>query len=158
MHPRISEVLVLAGLALSASLLLTGLSWPLMKSKKLFWESSYSVWTGVVKLWESNDLVLAGVLFFFCLVFPIAKLIALGAIWFMRLAEERRDQLLHWLELLGKWSMLDVFVVAILIVLVKLGPLASVEPREGVYAFCAAIISSMLTTMYINRLARRSHR
>lgn len=158
LSPRPSEILVLTGLALSATLLLTGLAWPLMKSTKLFWENNYSVWTGVVALWKSNDLVLAGVLFVFCLVFPVAKLIALGVIWFMQLPEERRDQLLHWLELLGKWSMLDVFVVAILIVLVKLGPLAKVEPREGVYAFCAAIICSMLTTMYVNRLARRSRR
>lgn len=158
LHPRVSEVFVLTGLIMSIALLLTGLSLPLMNSQKLFWKSSYSVWAGVVALWEANDLILASVLFFFCLVFPIAKLIALGVIWFMRLPEERRDQLLHWLEMLGKWSMLDVFVVAILIVLVKLGPLAQVEPREGVYAFCAAIISSMLTTMYITRLAQEPRR
>lgn len=50
--------------------------------------------------------------------------------------------------------MLDVFIVAILIVLVKIGPLAKVEPRTGVYFFSAAIAASMLTTMYIDRLAR----
>lgn len=148
--------MVILGLFLSATLLFTGLSLPLMNSQKLFWKSSYSVWTGVVALWNSNEILLAGVLFFFCLVFPITKLVALGVIWFMRLPEERRDRLLHWLEILGKWSMLDVFVVAILIVLVKLGPLARVEPREGVYVFCAAIISSMLTTMYITRLTHQA--
>ena len=63
--------------------------------------------------------------------------------------------ILHWLGLLGKWSMLDVFIVAIMIVLVKLGPLARVEPRSGVYVFAAAIGMSMLTTMYIDHLARQ---
>ncbi len=77
-------------------------------------------------------------------------------IWFWPLPGERRAAWLHWLGILGKWSMLDVFVVAILIVLVKLGPVARVEPRVGVYVFCAAIACSMLTTMYIDRLARRS--
>lgn len=158
LHPPIREALVLLGLLSSTTLLFTGLSLPLMNSQKLFWKSSYSVWTGVVALWNANEILLAGVLFFFCLVFPITKLVALGVIWFMRLPEEQRDRLLHWLEILGKWSMLDVFVVAILIVLVKLGPLARVEPRVGVYVFCAAIISSMLTTMYVNRLASQSHR
>ena len=50
----------------------------------------------------------------------------------------------------------DVFVVAILIVLVKLGPFVKVEPRAGVYVFAAAIASSMLTTMYIEALAKHS--
>jgi len=54
--------------------------------------------------------------------------------------------------------MLDVFVVAIMIVLVKLGPLANVTAQQGVYFFCAAIVASMLSTMYVTRLARRSLR
>jgi len=48
----------------------------------------------------------------------------------VRLPEVQRQKLLHWLGILGKWSMLDVLVVAILIVLVKLGPLAKVEARK----------------------------
>ena len=51
--------------------------------------------------------------------------------------------------------MLDVFVVAILIVLVKLGPLAKVEPQSGVYVFCAAIVVSMVTSMYVESLAKK---
>jgi len=54
--------------------------------------------------------------------------------------------------------MLDVCVVAILIVLVKLGPLAQVEPQAGVYVFAAAILCSMLTTMYVERLAHKPPR
>ena len=105
-------------------------------------------------MWHANELLLAAVLFFFSIVFPFIKLAALLVIWFVRLPAEKRQELLHWLGILGKWSMLDVFVVAILIVLVKLGPLAKVEPRVGVYVFAAAILFSMLTTMYIDRLGR----
>ncbi len=50
---------------------------------------------------------------------------------------------------------LSMAVVAILIVLVKLGPLANVQPRTGVYVFAMAILASMLTTMYVERLARQ---
>ncbi len=149
----IHAVVVPAALLLSTGLLLKGLSLPLLYSQKLFWESTYSVWTGIVALWQQHEYVLASVLFFFSIVFPIVKLLSLAVVWFQKLPEEQTVRLLHWLRILGKWSMLDVFVVAILIVAVKLGPLASVEPRRGVYFFCLAILCSMFTTQYINRLA-----
>lgn len=94
-------------------------------------------------------------LFFFSIVFPFVKLAALAIIWLVRLSDEKRLQLLHWLGLLGKWSMLDVFVVAILIVLVKLGPVARIEPRLGVYVFALAILASMMVTVYVDRLTRQ---
>jgi len=157
LHPK-HALIVPAALVLSTILLLIGLSLPLLYTQQMFWKNTYSVWAGVVALWQKNELLLATVLFFFSIVFPIVKLLALAAIWFVKLREDRRTVLLHWLGLLGKWSMLDVFVVAILIVLVKLGPLAKVEPRAGVYVFTAAIIASMLTATYVDRLARASNR
>ena len=157
LHP--AHAIVPLALLATTVLFLVALSLPLMHAKQQFlwqkWESSYSAWSGVVALAEQNELALAAVLFIFCIVFPLVKLGALAAIWFMRLADADREKLLHWLEVLGKWSMLDVFVVAILIVLVKLGPLAKVEPRAGIYVFAVAILASMLLTVYINRLARR---
>jgi paraquat-inducible protein A len=159
-HPR--NVFVPLALLVVTAVFLLALSLPLMHAKQQFlwkrWESAYSAWSGVVALWEQNELALAAVLFIFCIVFPLVKLTALAVIWFVRLADEDREKLLHWLEVLGKWSMLDVFVVAILIVLVKLGPLAQVEPRAGVYVFVAAILLSMLLTVYVTLLARQSHR
>ena len=158
LHPH-HEFVVPAALLVSTGLLLRGLSLPLLHAQQMiFWKSSYSVWEGVVALWRANELLLAFVLFFFSIVFPFAKLISLAVIWWMRLVDEQRASLLHWLEILGKWSMLDVFIVAILIVLVKMGPMARIEPRSGVYVFAAAIVCSMVTTMYIARLARCPHR
>jgi paraquat-inducible protein A len=140
----------------SLSMLLVGLSLPLMRVQKLiFWKNEYSVFTGIVGLFKDNEIVLASVLFFFSMVFPFAKLSALLVLWWAPLAERSRRKLLRCLAVLGKWSMLDVFVVAILIVLVKLGPLASVEPQPGLYFFCLAILASMVTTMYVEFLAKR---
>ena len=159
-HPRRYDVPAL--LLLSFALLLTGLSLPLITIKQSVlwkhWENHYSVFTGVVSLAHQGDYFLAGVLFFFSMIFPIVKLLALAWVWWIPLAEERRLRLLHGLAILGKWSMLDVFVVAILIVLVKLGPLVEAEPRVGVYFFAAAIVASMLTTVDVSRLARSSLR
>jgi len=53
----------------------------------------------------------------------------------------------------GKWSMLDVFIVAILVVSVKLGAIASVEMRYGLYAFATAVVLKMYTAA-INRRMR----
>ena len=156
-YPR--HLVVPLTIAGSTVLLIRGLCLPLLHTQQLvFWKSSYSVWEGVVALWDLREYSLALILFFFSMVFPFIKLISLWLIWFVRLADEPRARLLHWLGVLGKWSMLDVFVVAILIVLVKIGPLAKIEPRAGVYVFASAIGTSMLTTMYVERLARRPRR
>ena len=156
LHPK-QTLVVPAAILFSSALLLIGLSLPLLHAQQLlFWKSSYSVWQGVVVLWQQNECILAVIVFFFSMVFPVVKLLSLAIIWFIRLPEEQRAKLLYWLETLGKWSMLDVFMVAILIVLVKLGPLAHVEPRSGVYFFAAAIFASMLTTKYVDHLARRT--
>jgi len=121
----------------------------------VLWKNEYSVIAGVHGLWEQGQYALAIILFFFSIVFPLFKLAMLSFIWFIRLAERKRQAVLHWLGILGKWSMLDVFVVAILIVLVKLGPLAKVQPQRGVYWFAAAIFLSMITSMYVDSLAQK---
>jgi paraquat-inducible protein A len=152
-YPRRIEVPLL--ILLSFVLLLVALSMPLMKIEKMvLWKNEYSVIAGVRGLWEQGQYVLASILFFFSIVFPICKLAMLGVLWVAPLAEQRRQMVLHWLGVLGKWSMLDVFVVAILIVLVKLGPLAKVQPQRGIYWFAAAIFLSMVTSMYVDNLAQ----
>jgi paraquat-inducible protein A len=154
-YPRRIEVPVL--ILVSLVVLLIALSLPLLTVEKVvFWKNEYSVIAGVHGLWEQGQYVLAIVLFFFSIVFPVCKLAMLGFLWGVRLAEHKRQAVLHWLGVLGKWSMLDVFVVAILIVLVKLGPLARVQPQRGVYWFAAAIFLSMVTSMYVDNLARKT--
>jgi paraquat-inducible protein A len=139
----------------SLGLLLMAYSLPLMSVEKLvYWKNEYSIIAGVRGLWDEGQFSLAIILFFFSIVFPLFKLAVLGVLWVVRLSAHKREFVLHWLGILGKWSMLDVFVVAILIVLVKLGPLAKVEPQRGVYVFALAILLSMITSMYVDYLAK----
>jgi paraquat-inducible protein A len=149
-HPEVPLLIFI-----SAGLLVVGLSLPLMKIEKfVFWKNDYSVFTGVIGLIGDKQILLAAVVFFFSMLFPFVKLAALLVVWWARLKNADREKLLHWLGILGKWSMLDVFAVSILIVLVKLGPLANVEPQPGLYFFCGAILFSMGTAMYIDHLAK----
>ena len=151
---RLEVPLLIVG---SLMLLIAGLILPLMRVEKMvLWKNSYSVITGVINLWNEHQRFLAVVVFFFSLVFPLVKLAMLTVIWVLPLAERGRRRVLHWLGLLGKWSMLDVFAVSILIVLVKLGPLVKIKPDIGVYAFGMAILLSMITTMYVSYLAKRA--
>lgn len=146
-------MIVISGLLLAA-----GLCFPLMNVEKMvFWQNDYSVLTGIVGLFKEKEYFLSIILFFFCLIFPIVKIITLWILWVSELDARTRNNILEWLGILGKWSMLDVFVVAILIVAVKLGPMASVTPKVGVYIFSLAIISSLTTTTWIERLIRKSN-
>ncbi|MBI3333147.1 MAG: paraquat-inducible protein A [Candidatus Omnitrophica bacterium] len=151
-HPE-----VLLALSLCLVFLVVGLSLPIVTvEKKVLWkeaENTYSVVSGIKDLAHQGDYFLAAVVFFFSLIFPFAKLISLFFVWLVRLNPDQRTQVLRWLEILGKWSMLDVFAVAILVVLAKLRTLTTVEPRVGIYFFGASILLSMVTTMYIDRLA-----
>ena len=156
LHPRRQEVPLLILLALV--ILTAGLSLPILTVEKTVfwrhWENHYSVFIGVAELAKHGDWLLAVIVFFFSMVFPYAKLLALILLWFRKLTQAQRTRTLHWLGMLGKWSMLDVFAVAMLVVAAKLKSLTHVEPRIGVYLFGLAILLSMLTTMHIERLAR----
>ena len=141
-------------LVLTSAMLALGLYIPLLRIEKLFWENRYSVATGVFGLYEDGQYVLATVVFFWSVVFPIAKLALLFWLWFGRTDAEQRAFVLRWLDKLGKWSMLDVFIVAILVVAAKLGPLAEVNVEPGLYVFGAAVLLSMLVGARIEHLAR----
>ena len=58
-----------------------------------------------------------------------------------------RARLYRLLELIGRWSMLDVYVVAILVALVQAQSLATMAPGPGVLPFAAVVVLSMLATM-----------
>ena len=157
LYPRRVDIPLL--LCVSLASLLAGLSLPLITvDKTVFWNhwhNEYSVFTGIVNLAQDGDMVLALVLFFFSMVFPFVKLSALAVIWFRRLSNEQRATALRWLETLGRWSMLDVFAVAIMIVAAKLRALTQVQPQIGVYFFGAESMLSMITTMLVDQLARK---
>jgi len=146
-------------IVLSAILLIGGLCFPLMNVEKMvFWKNDYSVLTGILGLFNVKEYFLSIILLFFCLIFPVVKIITLWILWVSEFDDATRNKVLEWLGLLGKWSMLDVFVVAILIVAVKLGPMASVTPRPGIYIFCLAIIMSIVTTTWVEQIIRSGRR
>ncbi len=140
---------------LSACLLVAGIFMPVLTVKQVFMTNTFSVLSGIQNLWLEHNIILALIIFFFSIVFPTAKLVILFWIWAFPLADERRKQTIYWLKVLGKWSMLDVFVVAVTIVAVKFGLMATAEPRVGIYVFSLAIIFSMTATFWTDSLSQK---
>jgi paraquat-inducible protein A len=152
-YPRHLEVL--PAIAAAAALLTTGLRLPVLTIRQLWKKNTFSVLSGITALADDKQMGLAALLFFFSIVFPIVKLVSLALLWSVPMTDKVRRRALHVLLLLGKWSMLDVFVVAIIVVAVKMGIWADAVPRPGIYYFAASILLSMLLTSFISHLARK---
>jgi paraquat-inducible protein A len=125
---------------------------PMMETRSLFGVQQDTILSGVVYLWTSGSWVLAIIVFVASIAVPLLKLLSLSLILLsvqfgstgQPLASARLYRLL---ELIGRWSMLDVFVVAVLVALVQAQSLATMAPGPGVLAFAAVVILSMLATM-----------
>lgn len=152
-YPQRIDIVVL--IILSLVLLIIGLTLPIMTTRKLWESNTYSIMTGVQNLWDEKYYVLAVIIFVFSVIFPIAKLVSLSVVWFVRLKDEQRQKLIYFMEVFGKWSMLDVFVSAIIIVWVKLGALADAKAEHGIYFFGASVLLTMVVSSMQSALVKR---
>ncbi len=130
--------------------LLVGIVAPVMTLKKLvLMKNTFSLGSGILTLAAEGQVLLFILLGLFSIIFPIAKIAV------VLLAANRPDatvlRLLKWLNLLGKWSMLDVFVVAVLLATIKLGALATVEVHFGLYAFAASVLVTMVAAHLLKK-------
>lgn len=155
-HPG-KDILIKFLLFLSTMLLLVGIFAPMMTLSKFVWiENRFSLFAGTLQLFTDGQYLLFLILLIFSIVLPVAKLILLFRFW--HADSESRGQLEHfmnWISHYGKWSMLDVFVVALLLVIVKLGVLATVEVHYGIYMYACAGLLIMVTTTIISSIAKK---
>lgn len=143
--------------ALAFALLAVGLFAPVITLEKfVLIENTFSVISGVYQLVLEGRWFLFVIIGGFSVLLPMLKLYILHRLLggHCRNAERLRHYL-HWMHLYGKWSMLDVFIVAVLVVAVKLGALAQVEMRYGLYAFAASVLLTMFVTARVVVLADR---
>jgi paraquat-inducible protein A len=135
-------------LVITTIMLAVGLSAPILTLEKFFIiENTFSIFSGLVQLLEEGRIFLFVIILLFSVVMPIIKL---GVLFRLLGSTAGSSEALHrYLRLMhqyGKWSMLDVFVVALLVVAVKLGAVATVEIHYGLYAFGSAVLLTMLIT------------
>ena len=148
-----SRFAVPALLVVAFALFITGVFFPFFHVTKLWvFDSAVSVFGGIVTLFREGEYFLFAVLTLFTLVFPCIKLGLLTLIWLERehdLARIRR--LHHWVESFGRWSMLDVFVVAILVVAMKSAAIADIHIGAGLYLFTFSVIATQIASAWIHR-------
>jgi paraquat-inducible protein A len=149
-HPRMWAVPLLAIAALAC--LVPGVFVPILHFDELFGNTDVSVFQGILAFARSGDVLLALVLVGFSVLFPAAKVCAVLWVWFASEPGDGRRQLVGWLEVLGKWSMLDAFVSAVLLGAVQLGILVEVQVLAGIYLYLAAILLSLVATFLLSSL------
>ena len=149
-HPKRVDIVIL--ILLASAFLAIGYY---LMFRKLWERNTFSILSGIINLWQEKYVFLSIIIFVFSVIFPIAKLASLIVIWFVKLYDAQRKRLLYFMELLGKWSMLDVFVTAIVVVTIKLGVQASAKAAPGIFFFGASILLARLVTTLQNNLARR---
>ncbi len=108
--------------------------------------------SGIFYLMESGQWVIAVVVLFASIFVPVFKIAALTFLTFSiqiktRWRPKERAFLYRIIETIGRWSMIDVFMISILIALVKLKALATVEAGPGALAFAAVVILTMFAAM-----------
>jgi len=131
-----------------------GLVLPILRIERPLSDVEYGVLTGIWTMLTGGLPVLAVVVLAFSVAFPAAKLTLLWRSSLSPSGETRATSEL--LRALGKWSMLDVYVVVILMGAVRLGVLAGVEARSGLYVFGASVLLAMTVAMLSRHLRDRS--
>ncbi|AOS43638.1 Inner membrane protein YebS [Lacunisphaera limnophila] len=140
-------------------LLVPAYSLPVMSFTRLGHEHADTLLTSVLKLWHGGLWGIALIVFTASLLVPVLKLLALGVLlaaarWPGLLDPAHAGRLQRLVHGIGRWSMLDVFLVAFLCGLVQFGSLARIEARPGVVAFAGAVILTMLATSALESTRR----
>lgn len=125
---------------------------PIMETANLGYDTQATIIGGIRQLVQFGSWPIAIVIFFASLVIPIAKILILGWLCYSVRTQgstdaRRRLSIYRFTELIGRWSMIDVFVVAVLTALIQAGSFMAVQPGPGAVAFAAVVILTMLATV-----------
>ena len=145
-------------LSLTAALALAGLIlyvpanlFPILRMTIQGAYSENTVWGGTVALFRADEYLVAVIVFLASIAVPLLKL--LGLFFLTATARLRwtgmpglRTGLHRFIELVGPWAMLDVFLLAVLVALVKLDKLATILPGPGLVAFASVVVLTILAS------------
>jgi len=151
LHPRIPHsVQRTMALAVAAALLyLPANLLPIMVTSQFGRSTENTIIGGVVRLLDMGSYPVAIVILVASVLIPLGKLAALGLLCGVvtrggETSPRQRTTLYRITELVGKWSMVDVFVVAVLVALVQMGGIMQVKPGAAALAFAGVVVLTML--------------
>jgi len=125
---------------------------PIMITDLLGDKMPSTIIAGVVLLWSEGSYPVAMVIFIASIMVPTLKMIAIGWLCWNANGNGRRDnERMHLLyevvEFVGRWSMIDVFVIAVLSALVRMGGLMNIYPAMGAVMFALVVVMTMFSAM-----------
>jgi len=125
---------------------------PIMITQVLGTPMPSTIMAGVVLLWSEGSYPVAMVILIASIMVPTLKMIAIGWLcWDANSNKEIDRERLHVIyevvEFVGRWSMIDVFVIAVLSALVRMGQLMSIYPDIGALLFASVVILTMFAAM-----------
>ena len=149
---------------LTAALLITSLIfyfpanlYPMMYTTSFGDSNGSTIMEGVIFLWNEGSYPVALVILAASIILPLSKMLILThLLWSLRRQGEasqvvlERLHLYRFIEVIGRWSMIDVFVVAILSALVQFGELMGVTPGRAVFYFALVVIFTLLSTGFFD--------
>lgn len=136
----------------AAILYVPAMALPIMETITITGARADTVLSGIVYLMTTGMWPLAAIVFFASMVVPVLKILGLsfllvsvqrGSAWRAR----DRTRLYRISEAVGRWSMVDIYVVTVMVALVRLRALALVEARTGAIFFAAVVVATMLAAM-----------
>jgi len=123
--------------------------YPMLLTRTLLTEEKSTIIGGAVELFDHGSYGIALIIILASVVIPLSKFVAVAVLGLsvtgrLKMDSHTRHRLFEVVEFIGRWSMIDVFVVAILAALVQLNTLAAIEPGFAALAFGASVILTML--------------
>ncbi|MBD2811643.1 membrane integrity-associated transporter subunit PqiA [Xenorhabdus sp. Vera] len=153
-HPRRRHSLqcTMALLITSVILYIPANVLPIMVTQALGSHINSTILEGVVLLWSSGSYPVAMVIFIASIMVPLLKMLAISWLcWDAKSQSSHNSEKMHsiyeMVEFVGRWSMIDVFVIAVLSALVRMGQLMSVYPATGAILFALVVILTMFASM-----------
>jgi paraquat-inducible protein A len=125
---------------------------PVMVTSTFFESHQDTILSGIIFFWVSGEWGLAAVVFIASFLVPLLKITALFTLLISAQQKStwrqlERAKLYRMIELIGRWSMLDVFVVSLLVGLVQMQGFAQINAGVGIVAFGAVVVLTMLAAI-----------
>jgi paraquat-inducible protein A len=141
---RWAKAMVLSSLVLFPPAILL----PILEIEKLGHHHKSSIVSGIRELFEGGQVILAMIILIFSIAFPLAKLAILAEVLILKqIGHRERGKVFRCIEWLGRWSMLDVMLLALLVMFVKLSGLVEFHLGSAVFAFVGCVVCSMLASL-----------
>ncbi len=135
------------------------ISLPIMRLERFGHSTEASIWTGSIGLLETGEVFVGSVVLLCSIVIPLAKLLGLFTLCVRGPGLSRRQKARTYrvIEWAGRWGMLDVLLIALLVAWIKIGDLVDVSPGPGALTFTLCVLLSLLASAHFDPHALWDH-